>query len=155
MIEELKFLLSHKIVNGDLNLILKEALLLAIREIKIKKGLVKRTSSIKMPEGSSSMRPQDVKFPGRVKKVPRSILNGIKHSVWQRDQGCCQFRDPVTNKVCGSTFQLEHEHIKPWSFNGEHSIENIAIMCKLCRYRHNLQHDDAFRSILELKSESI
>ncbi len=76
----------------------------------------------------SSMRPQDVKSADRVKKVTRSIPNEIKRSVWQRDQGCCQFRDPVTNKVCGSTFQLEYEPIRPWSFNGEHSVENIVIM---------------------------
>ncbi len=51
MIKETKSHLSHKIADGDLNLILMEVLPLAIREIKIKKGLLKRTSSIKMPEG--------------------------------------------------------------------------------------------------------
>ncbi len=69
MIEELKSRFSHKIVDDDLNLILREALPLAIREIKIKKGLVKRTSSIKMPEGTSSMRPQEVRSGDRVKNT--------------------------------------------------------------------------------------
>jgi hypothetical protein len=134
LIEELKSLLSHKIIDGNLNEILKEALPLAIREIKIKKGLVKRRSALKPSTETSSMMAQEVKSPERAKKVTRSIPNRIKRLVWERDQGRCQFRDPLTNKICGSTFQVEFDHLRPWSFNGEHSVENITTSCK----SHNL-----------------
>ncbi len=130
LIEELKSLLSHKIIDGNLNQVLKEALPLAIREIKIKKGLVKRTSAPKPSTETSSMMAQEAKSPEIAKKVTRSIPNRINHLVWERDQGRCQFRDPLTNKICGSTFQVEFDHLRPWSCNGEHSVENITTSCK-------------------------
>ena len=43
-----------------------------------------------------------------------------------------QYIDPQTNKRCGSKYQLEYDHLKPWSFMGEHSLENLH----LCR-AHN------------------
>lgn len=134
LMEELKSLLSHKVIDGDLNQILKEALPLAIREIKIKKGLLKRSESKNSKGATSSMRSHGVSSPGVAKKITRSIPSGIKRLIWKRDQGRCQYRDPVTEKVCGSTFQVEFEHIKPWSFNGDHSVENIVTYCK----HHNL-----------------
>jgi hypothetical protein len=123
LIDEIKSLLSHTVVDGDLNQLLREALPLAIRELKIKKGLIKRNADPKheSSELTSSLRLPGVKFPG-AKKISRSIPNAIKREVRKRDQGQCQYRKPGTETICGSTFQVEFDHLKPWSFNGEHSL---------------------------------
>lgn len=133
LIEELKSLLSHKVVDGDLNKILKETLPLALRELKIKKGIERRTH--KQTEITSSMRPQCIHAMGKQKILTRTIPVEIKRAVWRRDQGRCQHLDPVTNKICGSKFQVEFEHIRPWALNGEHSVSNIILHCK----PHNLE----------------
>ncbi len=133
LVDELKSLLSHKVADGDLNQVLKEALPLAIRELKIKKGLVKRTD--KQGEFTSAVRSRcNIPLSGN-KVVTRAIPTAIKRAVWQRDQGRYQYRDPLTNKICGSTFQVEYDHIRPWSLNGEHSVDNIICTCKI----HNLE----------------
>lgn len=66
----------------------------------------------------------------RIKMITRHIPVTIKRAVWLRDVGQCQYLDAVTGKKCGSKFQLEYEHIRPWSFNGSHSVENLQLCCR-------------------------
>lgn len=68
------------------------------------------------------------------RNVTRTIPIELKRKVWKRDKGCCQYRDPITGKHCGSKHKLEFEHVKPWSLGGEHSLENLWILCR----NHNI-----------------
>lgn len=43
---------------------------------------------------------------------------------------CCQFKDPVTGKVCGSTFNLEIDHRKPRWAGGDHTMDNLQVLCR-------------------------
>lgn len=220
MIEEIKSLFSHTCPGGELAEVLKKALPLAIQEIKIKKGLVKRSEtrqvgmskdrgdiktsqndlnfqrekkertsvspedlhpqneksekikaaqdhlkhqnarsqesfkvdginsnnidSIKPDDGISSMKSRCVEFQreaiqnfhhldgnsyqklkmyesqvvkeGSVsqgqntkvrvqkRKVTRAISLELKRKVWKRDGGCCQYKDLMTGKRCGSKY---------------------------------------------------
>ncbi len=42
---------------------------------------------------------------------------------------CCQYKDSVTQKICGSRFARETEHIVPQWANGDHSLENLTVLC--------------------------
>lgn len=64
------------------------------------------------------------------RRITRTIPTELKRKVWKRDGGCCQYQDPVTGKRCGSKHKLEFEHAKPWSLGGEHSLENLWILCR-------------------------
>jgi len=85
---------------------------------------------------SSSMKSQDSKSireefgdKGRV-VIKRKIPTAMKRIIWQRDQGRCQYTYPRTGKQCGSQYQLEYDHVRPWSEGGSHSDDNLHLCCR-------------------------
>ncbi len=66
-------------------------------------------------------------------KRSRYISASVKKLVWQRDQGCCQFVDPGTQKKCQSRYQIQLDHVLPFRHLGESSVENLRLYCG----RHN------------------
>jgi hypothetical protein len=52
----------------------------------------------------------------------------VRRIVFQRDK-CCQWRDPKTNQLCGSRFQLQIDHIKSRWRGGGNEIENLQLLC--------------------------
>ncbi len=71
------------------------------------------------------------------KKRQRRIPAAVKNLVWQRDEGCCQFTDPQSKKKCGSKYQLQLDHIHPFRHLGDHSPENLRLLCG----KHNRWRD--------------
>ncbi len=69
-----------------------------------------------------------------LKKTSRTIPNEIKQKVYQRDHGRCTFQDPLSHKICGSTYGLEFDHVQPVALGGESTLENLRLRCK----PHNL-----------------
>ena len=62
-----------------------------------------------------------------VKPISRYIPSTIRHAVYMRDRGICQ--------NCGSTRAMQVEHIKPYAVGGEHSLENLRLLCRSCNQR--------------------
>ncbi len=61
----------------------------------------------------------------------------VKKQVLQRDQ-CCQHKDPYTQRLCGSRWNLHIDHIKPKWAGGSDDIENLRVLCQKhnhCIYR--------------------
>jgi 5-methylcytosine-specific restriction endonuclease McrA len=57
----------------------------------------------------------------------------VKREVWKRDGGRCQW--PVeSGGICGSTFQVEFDHVRPLAMGGESTVENTRLACR----PHNL-----------------
>lgn len=50
--------------------------------------------------------------------------------VFKRDHGRCTFIDPRTGRKCGSSFQLEIDHIKPKGLGGTDDIDNLRVYCR-------------------------
>lgn len=60
----------------------------------------------------------------------RAIPSEIRRSVWRRDQGQCTYSDPVTKRRCTSRYRLEVDHIQPFALGGDHSLENLRLLCR-------------------------
>jgi len=68
-------------------------------------------------------------------KRSRHIPTANRKKVNERDQGQCSFVSELTGKRCASRYQLEYDHVRPFALNGEHSVENLRLLCR----RHHAQ----------------
>lgn len=54
----------------------------------------------------------------------RYVSETTKKIVYSRDGGICQ--------CCGSSFNLEYDHITPFSCGGSNEVSNIQLLCQQC-----------------------
>ncbi|WP_220033871.1 HNH endonuclease [Arthrobacter psychrolactophilus] len=54
----------------------------------------------------------------------RSIPDDVKQYIWARDEGTC--------RACGSTSELQFDHVIPVSMGGSNNSENLQILCGPC-----------------------
>jgi hypothetical protein len=78
-------------------------------------------------------------------KRPRAISANLRRAVFRRDGGKCQHR-LERGKICGSTYQIELDHIIPVSKGGKSKYENLRCLCRV----HNQWKSDA---VLEEQAE--
>ena len=62
---------------------------------------------------------------GAVAEPRRDPIPGeVKRAVWERDGGACV--------ECGSAFDLQYDHVIPFSLGGASTVENLQILCAGC-----------------------
>jgi hypothetical protein len=76
-------------------------------------------------------------------KRSRYIPVVLRRAVFQRAGGQCCYVDQATGRRCGERRWLEVDHIKPFSCGGEHSPENLQV---LCRSHNMMRARDVFGS---------
>ncbi|WP_074466462.1 HNH endonuclease signature motif containing protein [Arthrobacter sp. SW1] len=54
----------------------------------------------------------------------RAIPDDLKQYIWVRDEGRC--------RACGSTTELQFDHIIPLAMGGSNNAENLQILCGPC-----------------------
>ena len=106
--------LSHSHPGADTEAVLEAALDLLLAKHDRKRGLVKKPRT----------------GPPQPSDRPRHIPAVVKRAVWTRDGGRCQF--PVSSGgVCGSTRQLELDHIVPVARGGASTTANLRVTCRI------------------------
>lgn len=60
----------------------------------------------------------------RQASVRRGIPDDLKQYIWTRDEGRC--------RNCGSTTELQYDHIIPLAMGGSNNAENLQILCGPC-----------------------
>lgn len=61
-------------------------------------------------------------------KRTRRIPAGVRRAVARRDGGRCTFVGSQGRR-CGSTWDVEVDHLKPWCRGGDHRVENLRLLC--------------------------
>lgn len=79
----------------------------------------------------------------------------IRKAILQNDQ-CCQFKDPISNHICGSTRFLEIDHIQPIWAGGDNAADNLRILCSAHnKFKYAQQSGRSFNSTRVLPLEAI
>ena len=67
----------------------------------------------------------------------RAIPAAVRRLVWQRDQGRCCYRDPISGRRCTSAHLLQIDHLLPVAQGGGADPENLRVLCSAHhRQRH-------------------
>ncbi len=67
------------------------------------------------------------------KRSPRpKIAKEVKRKVYMRDSGSCVMchENEINLKKMGRI--MTYDHIIPWRAGGEHTVENLQLMCDVC-----------------------
>ncbi|ACG72140.1 HNH nuclease [Anaeromyxobacter sp. K] len=108
--------LSHAMPGASREHVLEAALDVLLGERSRQKGL--------------TARPQKTIRPSKPDHIPAHV----RREVWRRDGGRCTFVLP-SGESCGSTHQLELDHVVPRARGGASTADNLRIRCK----GHNLE----------------
>ena len=133
LLQETKDLLGHKIPQGDLNAVLKEALKIAATALRARKFSIRKNGNAYVNRTATvTERPlAHAHDPSALSKKPRTrpIPHAIKREVYERDGGCCTFASQEGHH-CRETRQLEYHHKIAYAQGGMHTLENIVLMCR-------------------------
>ena len=111
-LEAARAALSHSHPGAGAQEILEAGLDLLIERHAKRKGLVEK--------------PRREPPPARADHLPAHV----KRAVWERDGGRCQW--PVDGGgLCGSTHQVEIDHVVPRGRGGPPTIENMRLLCRV------------------------
>jgi hypothetical protein len=105
--------LSHSRPGASLGEIVEAALDLLLEQDAKRKGLVSKPRKEPPPSDPGS----------------RHVPAHVRRAVWTRDGGRCQY--PMEDgRICGSTWQVELDHIQAWALGGPTTVENMRVACK-------------------------
>ena len=74
--------------------------------------------------------PVRVNAPAR-RSGSRFIPSALRHEVYMRDGGTC--------RNCGSSHDVEVDHIVPIGFGGTDELSNLRLLCRKCNQRHAIE----------------
>ncbi|MBC7396334.1 MAG: HNH endonuclease [Bdellovibrionales bacterium] len=76
------------------------------------------------PRSSKATKPENLRF----------IPSALKRFLWRRDGGFCAYQNPISGKKCGSSYQIQFDHIQPVAKGGLSCADNLRLLCR----GHNL-----------------
>ena len=88
------------------------------------------TAEVKVEENQPLQQQQKQKPQQKREQKREHWPVNTKRAVFQRDQ-CCQWRDSETNEPCGSTFQLQIDHVQALWTGGSSEVNNLQLLCSI------------------------
>jgi hypothetical protein len=120
-LERLQQLMRHRVPNGDMAVIIDEALALLLARVERERCGKARHRIQVTPRREASGPP--MRHPHS-----RHIPAGIRRAVWIHDEGRCAFVG--TDGRCAETAFLEIHHVRPFADGGPTTIDNLALRCR-------------------------
>ncbi len=130
-LKEAQALLRHRRPDGSLAFIVEEALDVLIAKVKKQRfGIGAKPRSAPVPATDPGS-PEAKSIPAKRKRKPsRHVSHGIRRSLAERDELRCTHVGP-DGRRCSETAFLEFDHVKGFARTGEHSVEDMRLLCKV------------------------
>jgi hypothetical protein len=122
--------LSHAHPGATSEQVLEVALDLLLERQARRQALVKRPRAArgKTPLAAGAPEKAAAPTPARASATPRTIPAAVEREVRLRDGNRCQF--PLdSGGVCGSTFQVQLDHVRPLALGGATTASNLRCAC--------------------------
>ena len=121
-LRQLQELLSHQVPNGCLAVIIKDALLLRLKQVKRERFGDGKRRARGQDESSAKERPGE-------RTPSRYIPSEVRRAVWERDRGRCAFV-ARHGRRCSERRWIELHHVVPFAWGGESTVQNIELRCR-------------------------
>ncbi len=108
LFERVKELLSHTLPNATTSEVM----------VYLAKEFIKRNDPLEKKPTAVAAK--------RCVKVSRSV----RRVTIQKAHGRCEYKDPVTGRVCGSKVRVEADHIQPRAHGGGNDSANLRCLCR-------------------------
>ncbi len=118
-LKRVKELLSHSHPNASYAELIKR---LALDFVQRKDPLVKKKPATERKQSAAD------------KRCSKTVPAATRRAVLQRAEGKCEYKDPLTGRICASRVRVEIEHRQPRALGGTHDPGNLLCYCK----SHNL-----------------
>ena len=115
-LERLQSLMRSSVPDGDLAAIIEQAVAEKLERLEARRFA--RTKSPRTSVADSDTSPSSRHIPAAVRRIVR-----------ERDGGRCRYVDKQGRR-CTARGDLEFHHRHPFGRGGDHSLENIALMCR-------------------------
>jgi hypothetical protein len=115
-IERLRALLRPTVPDGDLAAIIEQAVTEKLQRLEARRFA--RTEAARKSTPKSNVSP-----------TTRRIPAAVRRAVYERDGGRCRYED-TQGRRCTAVQGLEFHHRHPYAHGGDHSLANVALMCR-------------------------
>jgi hypothetical protein len=115
-LERLRALMRSSVPDGDLAVIIEQAVTEKLERLE-----ARRFARTEVPRRGLSESDTSPKA--------RQIPAAVKRAVYERDEGRCRYVDEQGRR-CKARDRLEFHHRRPFGHGGDHSVENICLMCR-------------------------
>lgn len=133
LLEQARAIVSHAVPSGDLAKVIEYL----ATQVIAKKGdnTTWESQRESRTHFAATLAVNSQELPPHLRPMPvarKPIPASIKKRIFARDTRCTHV-DHKTGRLCGSTWQLELDHIQPLYAGGGNAAENLRILCR----RHN------------------
>ena len=115
-LERLRALMRSSVPDGDLAAIVEQAVTEKLQRLEARRFA--RTQAPRKTLSQSQTSP-----------TTRQIPAAVKRAVYERDGGRCRYEDEQGRR-CTARHGLEFHHRRPFAHGGDHSVDNVALVCK-------------------------
>ncbi len=60
----------------------------------------------------------------------KTVSRPVRRVTIQRADGRCEYKDPQSGKICGATYQIETDHVRPRAQGGGNEESNLRCLCR-------------------------